>query len=59
MNFKKLTVNQIMTLKINGISNEDLKNWYYIKTENDSDSRNIRFMVIQNIVTNEIRKIKL
>lgn len=59
MNPKKLTVNQIMTLKINGISNEDLKNWYYLKTENDPNSKNVRLMVIRNIVTNEIRKIKL
>jgi len=68
MKLKKLTATQRMTLKMNGIPNDDMKDWMYVKTETVSSdgskaaSKNddkTRFMVIQNINSNEIRRIEL
>ena len=68
MKLKKLTATQRMTLKMNGISNDEMKDWYYVKTEtvssdgSKSSSKNddkTRFMVIQNANTNEIRRIEI
>ena len=68
MKLKKLTATQRMTLKMNGVPNEELKDWYYVKTETESAtgsksaSKNddkTRFMVIQNTNTNEVRRIEI
>ena len=68
MKLKKLTSTQRMTLKMNGIPNEEIINWMYVKTETESgsgsksSSRNndkTRYMVIQNVNTNEIRRIEI
>lgn len=68
MKLKKLTATQRMTLMMNGISSDDTRNWMYVKTETESgtgskaSSKNddkTRYMVIQNINTNEVRKIEI
>ena len=68
MKVKRLTAAQRMTLKMNGIPNNEMKDWYYVKTETESStgskssSKNndkTRYMVIQNINTNEIRRIEI
>lgn len=68
MKVKRLTAAQRMTLKMNGIPNTEMKDWYYVKTETESStgskssSKNndkTRYMVIQNINTNEIRRIEI
>lgn len=65
---KKLTANQRMTLMMNGIQKDDVRNWMYVKTETESatgsksSSKNddkIRYMVVQNINTNELRRIEI
>lgn len=68
MKLKKLTANQRMTLMMNGISSDDTRNWMYVKTETESatgskaSSKNddkTRYMVIQNINTNEVRRVEI
>ncbi len=68
MKVKRLTAAQRMTLKMNGIPNSEMKDWYYVKTETESvtgskaSSKNndkTRYMVIQNVTTNEIRRIEI
>ena len=68
MKLKKLTSTQRMTLRLNGISNEEMKDWYYVKTETESasgsksSSKNddkTRYMVVQNVSTNEVRRIEI
>lgn len=65
---KKLTANQRMTLMMNGIQKDDVRNWMYVKTETESatgsksSSKNddkIRYIVVQNINTNELRRIEI
>ena len=68
MKLKKLTSTQRLTLRVNGIANEEMKDWYYVKTETESasgsksSSKNddkTRYMVVQNVSTNEVRRIEI
>ena len=68
MKLKKLTARQRSILESNGMSPIGMNNWFYVKTEtvssdgNKSSSKNsdkIRYMIIQNGITEEIRKVEI